>query len=139
MLPGSLQQMLFTKFLSLTIQSFRNTIGVKQEGIAWSQFAFFHGAIPFLEREKRDTKPTRSYVSALLCGEKRLTLPRIQIFLGGSMYSRKLSGFILGLFLSIVLVALTLITSGSGILVADGNPIPPLPPSPKPPAIQFHG
>jgi len=50
MLPGSFQQTLFAKFLFLTIQSFRNTIGVKQDGVAWTQFAFFHLAIPFPEQ-----------------------------------------------------------------------------------------
>jgi len=50
MLPGDFEQTLYTKFLSLAIQSFRNTIGVKQDGVAWSQFAFFHRAIPFLEQ-----------------------------------------------------------------------------------------
>src|SRR6266699_226647 len=50
MLPGGFQQTLFTKFLALTVQSFRNTIGVKQDGVARSQFAFFHRAIPFLEQ-----------------------------------------------------------------------------------------
>jgi len=68
------------------------------------------------------------------------------------MYSRKLSGLILVVFTSIVLLASTLI-------FADGSPIPPLPPNPKspaqsilvadgwplplpppkPPAMQFHG
>ena len=50
MLVGSFQQTLFAKFLSLTIQSFRNTIGVKQHGVAWSQFTLSHRAIPFLEQ-----------------------------------------------------------------------------------------
>jgi hypothetical protein len=34
MLPGGFQQTLFTKFLALTVQSFRNTIGVKEDGVA---------------------------------------------------------------------------------------------------------
>ena len=46
MLPGGFQQTLFTKFLALTVQSFRNTIGVKQDGVAWSQLAFFRGVRP---------------------------------------------------------------------------------------------
>jgi len=54
------------------------------------------------------------------------------------MHSRKLSGWILVVFTSIVLVALPLITNGSGIFTADGNPFPHLPPAPKPPALQFH-
>jgi hypothetical protein len=49
-LSGGCQQTLLAKFLSLTIQSFRNTIGVKQDGVAWIQFAFFHCAFPFLEQ-----------------------------------------------------------------------------------------
>ncbi len=50
MLPVGFEQTLFAKFLSLTIQSFGNTVGVKQDGVAWSRFAFFHRAIPFLEQ-----------------------------------------------------------------------------------------
>src|SRR5258708_37683974 len=50
MLPGSFQQTLFAKLLLLIIPSFRNTIGVKQDGIAWSQLTFFHSAIPFVEQ-----------------------------------------------------------------------------------------
>jgi hypothetical protein len=50
MLPGGFQRTLFAKFLSLIIQSFCNTVGVKQDGVAWSQFPFFHGAIPFVEQ-----------------------------------------------------------------------------------------
>src|SRR5215469_6656090 len=50
MLRGGFQQTLFAKFFLLSIQSFRNAIGVKQDGVAWSQFAFFHGAIPFVEQ-----------------------------------------------------------------------------------------
>ena len=50
MLPGSFQQTLLAKFLSLTIQSFGNTIGVKQDGVPGSQFVFFHGTLPFLEQ-----------------------------------------------------------------------------------------
>src|SRR5215470_6525065 len=50
MLPGGLQQALFTKLLSLAIQSFRDAIGVKQDVVPGSQFAFFHRAIPFLEQ-----------------------------------------------------------------------------------------
>ena len=50
MLPCGLQQTLFAKFLSVTIQGFGNTIGVEQNGVALSQFAFFHGAIPFVEQ-----------------------------------------------------------------------------------------
>ena len=64
------------------------------------------------------------------------------------MYSRKLSGLILGLFISIVLVTLILADGWplpppvpkppvQSTLVADGWPLPP--PVPKPPAIQFHG
>jgi hypothetical protein len=45
MLPSGFQQTFFAKFLSLTIQSFRNTIGVKQDSVAWS-LAFFDRAIP---------------------------------------------------------------------------------------------
>ena len=50
MLPGGLQQTIFAKFLSLIIQSFRNTIGVKDNRVAWSQYPFFHRAIPALEQ-----------------------------------------------------------------------------------------
>ena len=50
MLPGGFQQTLFAELLSLTIQSFRNTVGVKQDGVAWSHFAFFDRAIPLLEQ-----------------------------------------------------------------------------------------
>ena len=34
MFPGGFQQTPFAKFLSFTIQSFRNTVGVKQDGVA---------------------------------------------------------------------------------------------------------
>src|SRR6516164_175127 len=67
MLPGGFQQTLFAKFLSLTIQSFRNTIGVKQDGVAWSQFAFFHHALPFLEQAHHRAgcpKPFQTVVAA---------------------------------------------------------------------------
>src|SRR2546429_5107079 len=93
MLPGGFQQTLFTKFLALTVQSFRNTIGVKQDGVARSQFAFFHRAIPFLEQAHHsagcpqpfqtvDRKSTRlnsshGYISyAVFCLKKKATAPR---------------------------------------------------------------
>lgn len=50
MSPGGFQQTLFAKLLSLTIHSFRNTIGIKKDGVARSQYAFFHCAIPILKQ-----------------------------------------------------------------------------------------
>src|SRR5215471_6978284 len=50
MLADGFQQTLFAKFLSVTIQSFGNTIRVEQDGVAWSQFAFVDHALPFLEQ-----------------------------------------------------------------------------------------
>lgn len=50
MLTGGFQQAVFAKFLTLTIQGFRNTVCKKQEGIARSYFAFFRRAIPSLEQ-----------------------------------------------------------------------------------------
>jgi hypothetical protein len=67
MLPGGFQQTLFAKFRSLTIQSFRNTIGVKENGVTWIQFAFFHVAIPFLEQAHHRAgcpKPFQTVVAA---------------------------------------------------------------------------
>ena len=49
MLPGGCQQPLFANPL-FPIQSFRNTIGVKPDGVASSQFAFLQHTLPFLEQ-----------------------------------------------------------------------------------------
>src|SRR6516162_1906487 len=73
MLTGGFQQALFAKFLSLTIQRFRNTIAVKQHGRAWSQFAFFHGAIPFVEQAHHGAgcaEPFHSVVAAQKQGRR---------------------------------------------------------------------
>ena len=50
MLSGGFQQALFAEFLSVSIHRFRNAIGVKQDGVAWSQFALFQRAFPFVEQ-----------------------------------------------------------------------------------------
>jgi hypothetical protein len=72
-LPGGFQQTLFAKFLSLAILRFSNTIGVKQDGIAWSQLAFFHDALPFLEQAHNRAgcaEPFHSVVAAQKQGRR---------------------------------------------------------------------
>ena len=67
MLSGGFQQVLFAKFLSLIIPSFSNTIGVKQDGVAWSQLAFFHNVLPFFEQthhRANGPKPFQSLITA---------------------------------------------------------------------------
>src|SRR6266853_1563325 len=79
MLPGGFQQTLFTKFLSLTIQSFRNTIGVKQDGVAWSQFAFFHRAIPFLEQAHHCAGCSQSFHAVIAAYEQGRRMAAIRV------------------------------------------------------------
>jgi len=50
MFPSGFQQTLFAKFLCLIVQSFGDTIGIKQDGVTGSQLAFFHRASPLLEQ-----------------------------------------------------------------------------------------
>ena len=67
MLPRGFEQTFFPKFLSLATQSFRHTVGIKQNGVAWSQFAFFHRTIPFLEQAHHRAgclQPFQTVVSA---------------------------------------------------------------------------
>ena len=82
MLPCGLQQTLFAKFLSVTIQGFGNTIGVEQDGVALSQFAFFHGAIPFVEQAHYRagcSEPFHSVVAAQKQG-RRMAAVRVAQF-----------------------------------------------------------
>jgi hypothetical protein len=62
MLPGGFQQTLFAKFLSLIIQCFSNTIGVKQDGVAGGQFAFLQWRNPISRTSQ--VGPSRSTVSS---------------------------------------------------------------------------
>src|SRR5215469_3699049 len=82
MLPCGLQQTLFAKFLSVTIQGFGNTIGVEQDGVAWSQFAFFHGAIPFVEQAHHRAgcaEPFHRVVTAQKQGRRMATVRVAQL------------------------------------------------------------
>src|SRR5947209_19814207 len=79
MLPDGFQQTLFAKFLSRTVQSFRNTIGVKQDGVAWSQFAFFQCAIPFLEQAHYRAGCPKPFQTVIPAQEQRRRMAAIRI------------------------------------------------------------
>src|SRR5580704_10816489 len=79
MLSGGFQQTLFAKLLSLSIQSFRNSVGVKQEGVAGSKCAFFHCAIPLLKQANHRAGSLKPFQSAVASQEQGRRMAAVRV------------------------------------------------------------
>src|SRR6516162_70637 len=77
--PGGLQQALFAKFLSLAVHRLRDSIGVKQDRVTWSQYAFFHRAIPFLEQAHHRAGGAEPFHLLMAPQEQRSRMPAIRV------------------------------------------------------------